>query len=103
MTVSSNIIIGERVNPPVLFDKFELWIEFDTGECETEVMFRGQGLARLNEWERVMPLMGPEAIEAIQVGFVWPCYDHGVPVPVVNLTMFYYDVHGVKHHTKLEA
>lgn len=103
MTVSSKIIIGDVVNPPVLFDKYELWIQFDTGDCVTEIMFPDQALDRLNAWERIMPLTGPEQAEAVKYDFSWPCYDNcHVPAPVVKLTMFYYDVAGDKRHTELK-
>lgn len=102
MSEISSVVVGLPVNPPVIFDKYELWLQFDTGECEVEIMFFDQLLKRLNEWNAVLPLTGTEQAEAVKYDFSWPCYDNcHVPVPIVELKVYYYDVYGVKHHTRL--
>lgn len=97
----SNIIIGEVANPPVIFDKYELWLLFDTGDTEVEIMFPDQVLKRVNEWNAVLPLTGEEQASAVTHDFPWPVYDHSVAAPIVSLSLYYYDVHGRKCRTEL--
>jgi len=98
----SEIVIGDVVSPPRYFNKYELWLEFHTGDCEVEILEPKGALDRINEWAAALDLLGPEAAESMKYGFPWPCYDHSVAAPLVNLTVFYYNFKGVKRRVILK-
>lgn len=103
-----SIEVGDPCQERSVFCKYEIWIDFDDGSCESELVNVEDVLNRVNEWNFctvVGGALGKDRIKDSKLGltFEWPnAFEmEDNPQKVVGFQLFYYDVHGVKHGTKL--
>lgn len=101
----SEIVLGEPCVRPVHFNKYEFFIQFETGECDIVVVPPASGLSTANLLEDAKAVNGDAAYELL-IGVIsvdWPVDTRtGNWADISSFDMFYYNFKGVKTHVILK-
>lgn len=95
------------------FCVYEIMIDFNTGDCEVEIVDVENIIDRVNAWDAAVILCGETAryhtmlLPEKTSPFPWPQDERWAtpewdcPAKVIGFNVYYYDVYGEKHHTEL--
>lgn len=95
------IRIGDPCVIPDASNCYEVWIDFDCGTTEWE-MVEGEILERINQWQQASQLSGSEAKKFMgDLSFQWPENHRGYDSKVHDIQVYYYNSSGIKHTVEL--
>jgi hypothetical protein len=101
----SEIVLGEPCVRPIHFNKYEFFIQFETGECDIVVVPPASGLSTANMLEDAKAVSGDTAYELLRgvISLDWPVdLSSGDWAGISSFNMYYYNFKGVKQHVILK-